>query len=293
MHRIDTSTAQVDKFGAGKNGFTGGNPQTGELPTALDADFFDSVQEEIATLIESSGIVLDKAKNNQLLTSLKKLFGSGRLNGAPVVLNASGTYNSRAGTNAVLVYAMGGGAAGGGTTAVSQGSASAGGGGGGGGLAVGYFTSGFNGINVTIGSGGVGNIGAAGGSGGATSFGSLLSAGGASPGALGGAQSSAYFYSNGQGGSVFSGSPLYSKKGNPGGVGQTFNATTALGGSGAISEYGQGGNNAGATVGGSYFYGASGIGYGAGGAGGVACGGSPATKGGDGSAGIIIVWEYT
>ncbi|HHH0832373.1 TPA: hypothetical protein ACPY5W_004314, partial [Yersinia enterocolitica] len=26
MHRIDTPTAQVDKFGAGKNGFTRGNP---------------------------------------------------------------------------------------------------------------------------------------------------------------------------------------------------------------------------------------------------------------------------
>ncbi|MDR6350824.1 hypothetical protein Q3H59_002417 [Pantoea sp. SORGH_AS 659] len=42
MHRIDTSTAQVDKFGKGKNGFTGGNPQTGLLPTALDADYFDT-----------------------------------------------------------------------------------------------------------------------------------------------------------------------------------------------------------------------------------------------------------
>ncbi|EOK6286159.1 hypothetical protein M8806_22220, partial [Escherichia coli] len=28
MHRIDTKTAQKDKFGAGKNGFTRGNPQT-------------------------------------------------------------------------------------------------------------------------------------------------------------------------------------------------------------------------------------------------------------------------
>ncbi|MGX2009878.1 phage tail protein, partial [Enterobacter asburiae] len=55
MHRIDTSTAQVDKFGAGKNGFTGGNPQAGELPTALDADFFDSIQEELAAVIEASG----------------------------------------------------------------------------------------------------------------------------------------------------------------------------------------------------------------------------------------------
>lgn len=31
MHRIDTPTAQTDKFGAGKNGFTRGNPQTGVL----------------------------------------------------------------------------------------------------------------------------------------------------------------------------------------------------------------------------------------------------------------------
>lgn len=74
MHRIDTSTAQVDKFGAGKNGFTGGNPQTGELPTALDADFFDSVQEEISGVVEGAGIALDKSKNNQLLMALKALF---------------------------------------------------------------------------------------------------------------------------------------------------------------------------------------------------------------------------
>ncbi len=29
MHRIDTSTAQKDKFGQGKNGFTNGDPTTG------------------------------------------------------------------------------------------------------------------------------------------------------------------------------------------------------------------------------------------------------------------------
>lgn len=73
MHRIDTSTAQVDKFGAGKNGFTGGNPQTGELPTALNADFFDSVQEEIAGVIEAAGLDMDKTRNDQLSTALVKL----------------------------------------------------------------------------------------------------------------------------------------------------------------------------------------------------------------------------
>ncbi|MBK4723895.1 gp53-like domain-containing protein [Pantoea agglomerans] len=74
MHRIDTPTAQVDKFGVGKNGFTAGNPQTGELPTALDQDFFDSVQEEISAVIEGASIQLNKASRNQLLTALKKLF---------------------------------------------------------------------------------------------------------------------------------------------------------------------------------------------------------------------------
>ncbi|MCS4493719.1 hypothetical protein NXS97_05810 [Pantoea sp. B623] len=74
MHRIDTPTAQVDKFGAGKNGFTIGNPQTGELPTALDADFFDAVQEELCAPIEAAGLAVDKSKKNQLLAALKLLF---------------------------------------------------------------------------------------------------------------------------------------------------------------------------------------------------------------------------
>lgn len=74
MHRIDTSTAQKDKFGAGKNGFTGGNPQTGELPTALDQNFFDSVQEEICGVIEGGGIVLNKADRGQMIKALKALF---------------------------------------------------------------------------------------------------------------------------------------------------------------------------------------------------------------------------
>ncbi|WP_200286522.1 hypothetical protein [Pantoea ananatis] len=74
MHRIDTPTAQVDKFGPGKNGFTGGNPQTGELPTALNADFFDSIQEELCAPVEAAGLAVDKANRGQLLAALKLLF---------------------------------------------------------------------------------------------------------------------------------------------------------------------------------------------------------------------------
>lgn len=74
MHRIDTPTAQKDKFGAGKNGFTAGNPQTGTRPTDLDNDYFDMLQEELARIVEESGATLEKAKHDQLLTALKKLF---------------------------------------------------------------------------------------------------------------------------------------------------------------------------------------------------------------------------
>lgn len=73
MHRIDTPTAQQDKFGAGKNGFTGGNPQTGQLPTALDEDFFDALQEEICAIIEGAGLNPVKGSNGQMLAALKLL----------------------------------------------------------------------------------------------------------------------------------------------------------------------------------------------------------------------------
>lgn len=73
MHRIDTPTAQKDKFGAGKNGFTRGNPQTGTPATDLDDDYFDAIQEELAGIVEASGAALDKSKRNQVLTALKAL----------------------------------------------------------------------------------------------------------------------------------------------------------------------------------------------------------------------------
>lgn len=77
MHRIDTPTAQVDKFGAGKNGFTRGNPQTGVPATALDDDYFDAVQEELAGIVEAAGIVLDKTNRAQLLTAIQHLITLG------------------------------------------------------------------------------------------------------------------------------------------------------------------------------------------------------------------------
>nr|WP_289814271.1 hypothetical protein [Escherichia coli] len=73
MHRIDTKTAQKDKFGAGKNGFTRGNPQTGTPATDLDDDYFDMLQEELCSVVEASGASLEKERHDQLLTALRAL----------------------------------------------------------------------------------------------------------------------------------------------------------------------------------------------------------------------------
>ena len=73
MHRIDTKTAQKDKFGAGKNGFTRGNPQTGTPATDLDDDYFDMLQEELCSVVEASGASLEKGRHAQLLTALRAL----------------------------------------------------------------------------------------------------------------------------------------------------------------------------------------------------------------------------
>ncbi|MEJ9456311.1 phage tail protein, partial [Escherichia coli] len=73
MHRIDTKTAQKDKFGAGKNGFTRGNPQAGTPATDLDDDYFDMLQEELCSVVEASGASLEKARHDQLLTALRAL----------------------------------------------------------------------------------------------------------------------------------------------------------------------------------------------------------------------------
>ncbi|EMQ4184673.1 hypothetical protein WGY46_000303 [Serratia marcescens] len=72
MHRIDTPTAQIDKFGPGKNGFTNGDPATGRRATDLNSDMWDAVQEEVANAIEGNGIELDKSKHNQLYLAIQK-----------------------------------------------------------------------------------------------------------------------------------------------------------------------------------------------------------------------------
>lgn len=72
MHRIDSATRKVDLFGAGKDGYTEGNPVEQEPATRTTAAGFNAFQEEPCAVIEDVGIELDKDDNHQLLAALNR-----------------------------------------------------------------------------------------------------------------------------------------------------------------------------------------------------------------------------
>jgi hypothetical protein len=77
MKRIGTSTRWIDKHGVGKDGFNPGNPTTGVPATALEAALFDHFQEELASVIEGAGIVLDAGSFTQLRTAIATMIAAG------------------------------------------------------------------------------------------------------------------------------------------------------------------------------------------------------------------------
>ncbi|EGB9076366.1 TPA: carbohydrate kinase [Escherichia coli] len=322
MHRIDTKTAQKDKFGAGKNGFTRGNPQTGTPATDLDDDYFDMLQEELCSVVEASGASLEKARHDQLLTALRALllsrknpFGDIKSDGTVEtalenlglgdasgyvgrLLNiqafySSGIYNPTPGTKKVIVEMVGGGGGGAGAAAADSNSIAIGGPGGAGSYAKAQFTSGFSGVNVIVGSGGMGgttsNPYAS--SGGTSSFGNLVSAAGGDSGKPAGPSGSFPFSTVA---ATVSASPSGSGVivGTPGeGAASSIALSTgvSISSPGGSSRFGAGGFIT--------AYGANGIdgaGYGAGGGPVATSTGKPNTAlaGGNGSMGIVIVWEY-
>ncbi|EFN3891893.1 carbohydrate kinase [Escherichia coli] len=307
MHRIDTKTAQKDKFGAGKNGFTRGNPQTGTPATDLDDDYFDMLQEELCSVVEASGASLEKARHDQLLTALRALllsrknpFGDIKSDGTvPTALEnlglgdtsgyvgrwvntrvftSSGTYTPTPGTKRIRVTITGGGGGGGGCQAISNNETFFGAGGGAGGTIISIMTPTQNSYPVTIGAGGAGGIGANYGlNGGYSSFASLIAIGGEGAGKVG------VTNTNGGNGGVPSTGDIRITGGN-GGDGQYGNINVS--GEGGASYWGGGGR---AGAGG----GVSGKAYGSGG-GGAYDGGYSGTSmtGGKGAAGICIIEEF-
>lgn len=304
MHRIDTKTAQKDKFGAGKNGFTRGNPQTGTPATDLDDDYFDMLQEELCSVVEASGASLEKGRHDQLLTALRALllsrknpFGDIKSDGTVKtalenlglgdtsgyvgrwvntrVFTSSGTYTPTPGTKRIRVTITGGG---GGCKAISNNETFFGAGGGAGGTIISIMTPTQNSYPVTIGAGGAGGVSATYGiNGGNSLFASLIA-----PGGAGGGKSGVTNTNGGNGGVPSTGN--INIIGGCGGDGQSGNI--GVSGEGGTSYWGGGGR---AGAGG----GVSGKAYGSGGGGAYDAGYSGTSMtGGKGASGICIIEEF-
>ena len=74
MQRVPLENrAQKDKFGQGKHGFQSGNPSTGVLATIPGAAWFDSIQEEMAAIVEQAGFSLNSKDNHQIVDAIRVL----------------------------------------------------------------------------------------------------------------------------------------------------------------------------------------------------------------------------
>jgi len=309
MHRIDTKTAQKDKFGAGKNGFTRGNPQTGTPATDLDDDYFDMLQEELCSVVEASGASLEKERHDQLLTALRALllsrknpFGDIKSDGTvktalenlglgdgsgryckTVVFSSSGSYTWPADVKRIDVILTAAGGGGGGCNAENANQTFSGAGGGAGGtvFATIYATDNDAGpgtYTVTIGSGGSGANGSGSGNNGGNSSFMTLTALGGQGGQWGGATNTA----GGRGGSGSGG--YKTEQGGDGSDGQAGQAL--LVGNGASSYWG-GGGRAG------QLSGNPGVCSGSGGGGAYDNSYSHTSgRGGHGANGVLVIREY-
>ena len=290
-----TAQADWETLPALLSGFMAGKAYSAQVNKALrQSTVMASVLAQFIS--DSAGVdVLDNGNTAQILANLKTgmtALTPGRLLNVQVFYN-SGTYTATPGTKKVIVEIVGGGGGSAGAHAADSNSIAIGGPGGAGSYAKAQFTSGFSGVNVTVGSRGLGgttsNPYAS--SGGTSSFGNLVSAAGGDSGKPAGPSSSFPFstaaatVSAGVSGSgIIVGTP-----GEGASSSIALSAGVSVSSPGGSSHFGAGGFIT--------AYGAKGIdgaGYGAGGGPVATSTGKPNTAlaGGNGSMGIVIVWEY-
>lgn len=222
---------------------------------------------------------------------------SGGLLNVQVITSGSGTYTPTAGTEFIIIELVGGGGGGGGADS-SAGLSAIAGSGGAGGYVRKRITANFDGAAYAVGTGGGGGAAAngAGTAGGDTTFtlpaSTVYTAGGGGLGAGGSTGSAANIGpQGGAGGSATNGDINV-----PGGAafrGTRISAITAAAGQAGSSLYGSASSPMpGIFADNSASAGADATGYGAGGQGSLCTGTGTATAGGDGSDGVIIIWEF-
>jgi hypothetical protein len=227
--------------------------------------------------------------DERLATPSAGASASGRLLGVQT-FTADGTYNATPGTSYVIVDVLGGGAGGGGCAATGASQVSVGGGGGAGSYGRGMFTSGFDGVAVTVGASvAAGSAGATGSNGHASSFGSLLVAPGGFGGTAGSAVSPPTITWGSNGSLTATGANLVMGGGESGFTGIGLSNSNAQGGRGGASVICGGGS--GTLNGGPGSGGTAPVGSGGGGASNLPS--SAARSGGPGAGGLVVVYEYS
>lgn len=77
MDRINGSNVAPDLHGAGKDGWRDGNKALGIPATVVTAEFLNSLQEEVANVIEGQGITLDVGDKTQLKQAIELMVKGG------------------------------------------------------------------------------------------------------------------------------------------------------------------------------------------------------------------------
>jgi len=85
MRRINTLNKDTDAFGAGKHGWKNGVPGTVNRPTEGQAEWFNAVQEELASVVEAAEMVLAPEQNDQVRKAIQALAGQKNVNAGFVI----------------------------------------------------------------------------------------------------------------------------------------------------------------------------------------------------------------
>jgi hypothetical protein len=265
-------------------------PVSGELINGAASYSVTSSAEWYILYNNGRNWIIQRLLNANLLTTAGGI--PGRLLSRQLLISGTGaTYTKPAGVKTLLVQCWGGGGGGGGAAQAGASSAAGSGGGSGGYAEKLIDATSFGTYLYTIGAAGGGGAAGAnnGTAGGNTTFDDLGATVTAKGGGLGNGQAAGAVVAtvNGGAGAAVSTGGDVNGGGMPGGAGITFNGTAAYSGAGGSTSVGGGGFGAVTER-----NGVAGSGRGSGGGGGC-CLGSTARSGGAGTAGLIVVSEFS
>jgi|GEM_PF-6123202 len=97
MHKIDTEGSTADGL------FQEGNPQTGQIPTRVSADWLNAIQTEILNVLSAAGVAPNKSSNAQLRTAIQSLITTSTLTAAQILAKFLTVDGSGSGVDADLL----------------------------------------------------------------------------------------------------------------------------------------------------------------------------------------------